>query len=267
MGITQGLSLHAHSLLQPGAGLPDRRGTHTRARSYKTFEPWRRPLSLSDGPAVARSTGPTATRRKRTTRQTRSKCVGSTPPLPSPPPGPPAATVPTAAAALRHPLASPPASPLALPRVARRPRVADTNPHSTGRREEDESDDDIGPPIGSTLNAAPREEEEEEDEEDEGPRGPRLPDSPPFTANVRQLKYEVNEDDLREFFTPCGTITDTVVIRDRETGKSKGFGFVTFEVPGWRPFHAPLLAPRSSLLLTPHSSLLTARRRRRRRHE
>mmetsp|Transcript_41948 Transcript_41948/g.111735 ORF Transcript_41948/g.111735 Transcript_41948/m.111735 type:complete len:185 (-) Transcript_41948:26-580(-) len=113
---------------------------------------------------------------------------------------------------------------------------------SPDEEEEDESDDDIGPPIGSTLNAAPREEEEEEDEEGEGPqwgnrggggdggpRGPRLPDSPPFKANVRQLKYEVNEDDLREFFTPCGTITDTVVIRDRETGKSKGFGFVTFE--------------------------------------
>ena len=222
--------------------------------SYKTYEPWRRPLSLSDGPAVARSTGPTATRRKRTTRQTRSKCGGSTPRLPSPPPPPPAATVPTAAAALRHPLASPPASPLALPRVARRPRVADTNPHSTGRREEDESDDDIGPPIGSTLNAAPREEEEEEDEEDEGPRGPRLPDSPPFKANVRQLKYEVNEDDLREFFTPCGTITDTVVIRDRDAGKSKGFGFVTFEVGLAVGLGCCLLIPPRPSPLIPHRS-------------
>lgn len=42
------------------------------------------------------------------------------------------------------------------------------------------------------------------------------------------LPYSTSEDELREFFSAHGSITDTVVIRDRETGRSRGFGFVTF---------------------------------------
>ena len=37
---------------------------------------------------------------------------------------------------------------------------------------------------------------------------------------VLPSKLEV-EDDLRDFFGPCGTITDCIVIRDKETGRSK----------------------------------------------
>jgi RNA recognition motif-containing protein len=33
---------------------------------------------------------------------------------------------------------------------------------------------------------------------------------------------------LKEYFSSIGEITDAVVISDRETGRSKGFGFVTF---------------------------------------
>jgi RNA recognition motif-containing protein len=43
---------------------------------------------------------------------------------------------------------------------------------------------------------------------------------------VSNLSFNVTDDDLREFFTPFGEVTSAKVINDRETGRSKGFGFV-----------------------------------------
>ena len=43
---------------------------------------------------------------------------------------------------------------------------------------------------------------------------------------VGNIAYEVDRDMLHEAFAPHGTITDCTVIIDRETGRSKGFGFV-----------------------------------------
>lgn len=34
---------------------------------------------------------------------------------------------------------------------------------------------------------------------------------------------------MRVFFSKFGTVVDATVMVDRETGRSKGFGFVTFE--------------------------------------
>lgn len=45
---------------------------------------------------------------------------------------------------------------------------------------------------------------------------------------VGNLPWSVNNDSLRELFAQYGEITDAVVISDRETRRSKGFGFVTF---------------------------------------
>ena len=44
---------------------------------------------------------------------------------------------------------------------------------------------------------------------------------------VGNLPYTTNEAQLRELFEKSGTVTDVAVITDRETGRSKGFGFVT----------------------------------------
>lgn len=45
---------------------------------------------------------------------------------------------------------------------------------------------------------------------------------------VGNLPYEATQDQLRELFAKAGNIVDAVVITDRMTGKSKGFGFVEF---------------------------------------
>lgn len=42
------------------------------------------------------------------------------------------------------------------------------------------------------------------------------------------LPWSITNDTLRELFAQYGEITDCVVITDRDTGRSKGFGFVTF---------------------------------------
>jgi RNA recognition motif-containing protein len=43
---------------------------------------------------------------------------------------------------------------------------------------------------------------------------------------VSNLSFDVQDQDLREFFTPYGEVTSAKIITDRETGKSRGFGFV-----------------------------------------
>lgn len=45
---------------------------------------------------------------------------------------------------------------------------------------------------------------------------------------VGNLPWTATTDSLREMFTAFGEITDVIVITDRYTGRSKGFGFVTF---------------------------------------
>jgi RNA recognition motif-containing protein len=43
---------------------------------------------------------------------------------------------------------------------------------------------------------------------------------------VGNLSYEVDSSALEQLFTPHGTVTSAQIISDRETGRSKGFGFV-----------------------------------------
>jgi len=45
---------------------------------------------------------------------------------------------------------------------------------------------------------------------------------------VGNLSFQTEDRDLREFFASSGDVTDAKVIMDRNTGRSKGFGFVTF---------------------------------------
>ena len=43
---------------------------------------------------------------------------------------------------------------------------------------------------------------------------------------VGSLAYSVTEDDLKEAFTPFGEVSGVRLLRDKLSGKSKGFGFV-----------------------------------------
>ena len=43
---------------------------------------------------------------------------------------------------------------------------------------------------------------------------------------VGNLSFSVTADDLRAAFGQYGTVTSATVVSDRETGRSRGFGFV-----------------------------------------
>lgn len=45
---------------------------------------------------------------------------------------------------------------------------------------------------------------------------------------VGNLPYSAAEEGLSNLFSQFGTVTSVVLIKDRETGKAKGFGFVEF---------------------------------------
>jgi RNA recognition motif-containing protein len=48
---------------------------------------------------------------------------------------------------------------------------------------------------------------------------------------VGGLPYSVTDAELSDFFGRAGTVTSARVIMDRETGRSRGFGFVEMSSP------------------------------------
>lgn len=48
---------------------------------------------------------------------------------------------------------------------------------------------------------------------------------------VGGLSWDTNDDSLRGAFESFGEVTDASVVLDRETGRSRGFGFVSFTDP------------------------------------
>ncbi len=46
---------------------------------------------------------------------------------------------------------------------------------------------------------------------------------------VGNLAWGVTDDDLQQLFAEYGSVASAVVISDRETGRSRGFGFVELE--------------------------------------
>ena len=49
------------------------------------------------------------------------------------------------------------------------------------------------------------------------------------TVFVRNLAYTVDENKCREVFGMAGNIISVDLVQDRETGKTKGFGTITFQ--------------------------------------
>ena len=43
---------------------------------------------------------------------------------------------------------------------------------------------------------------------------------------VSNLGFHVESNDLKDFFAPYGEVVSSKVVMDRETGRSRGFGFV-----------------------------------------
>jgi RNA recognition motif-containing protein len=50
-----------------------------------------------------------------------------------------------------------------------------------------------------------------------------------YKVFVGGLPFSTTDDELRELFAAHGTVASASVVKDRDTGRSKGFGFVEFE--------------------------------------
>jgi RNA recognition motif-containing protein len=46
---------------------------------------------------------------------------------------------------------------------------------------------------------------------------------------VGNLPYSTSEDELQAMFAPAGPVKSVTVVRDRDTGRSRGFAFVEME--------------------------------------
>ena len=64
---------------------------------------------------------------------------------------------------------------------------------------------------------------------------------------VGNLPYDVNEDELRQQFSAFGNVTDVSIPKDKDSGRSKGFGFV--EMPTQAEAEAAIAALNRRYLL------------------
>ncbi len=46
---------------------------------------------------------------------------------------------------------------------------------------------------------------------------------------VGNMSYDTTEEDLRELFSQAGAVSSVALIKDRSTGRSKGFAFIEME--------------------------------------
>ena len=46
---------------------------------------------------------------------------------------------------------------------------------------------------------------------------------------VGNLSYEITDDEVKDLFSPHGEISSVSIIKDKQSGQSKGFGFVDAE--------------------------------------
>jgi nucleolin len=54
---------------------------------------------------------------------------------------------------------------------------------------------------------------------------------PPWKCFLGNLSYDIDDDQAKDFFKDCGTVTDLFWLQDKETQKFFGAGFITFDTP------------------------------------
>ena len=107
----------------------------------------------------------------------------------------------------------------------REARRAERKARAEERTQSGQSGPEIGEPIaplGEMDVAAPPVE-----------AAPRVKRQPPGVTRlyVGNLSYDTGEQEIREHFAELGEVTDIHVVTDRDTGRPRGFAFVTMATP------------------------------------
>ncbi|KAG8953649.1 hypothetical protein FRC04_001853 [Tulasnella sp. 424] len=109
---------------------------------------------------------------------------------------------------------------------------------SESSSESDDSDEDgdapmkdaSKPPKASKVESKPNGlKRKAEDDQSDSSKKPRPDAEGSTTIFVGRLSFNVDDDWLKSEFDQYGTVTSSRVIIHKDTGKSKGFGYVTFE--------------------------------------
>ncbi|KAK2070038.1 hypothetical protein P8C59_004572 [Phyllachora maydis] len=100
--------------------------------------------------------------------------------------------------------------------------------------EYEDDDDDVDFDIGGNVHRAKADEEEGEMSiSHEAPPPPHPVRGPSSKEDGKMfiggLNWETTDDSLREYFSQFGEVVECTVMRDGATGRSRGFGFLTFK--------------------------------------
>ena len=108
----------------------------------------------------------------------------------------------------------------------REARRADRKARAEERTQSGQSGPEIGEPIAplGEMEVAPV---------DAAPAPPRAKRQPPGVTRlyVGNLSYDTGEQEIREHFAELGEVTDIHLVTDRDTGRPRGFAFVTMGTP------------------------------------
>ncbi|KAI2624080.1 hypothetical protein GGS21DRAFT_532878 [Xylaria nigripes] len=101
--------------------------------------------------------------------------------------------------------------------------------HEDAYEEDDDVDFDLGNGPTNNVTAAPAKQEESPGPTFHTTRGPSAKEDGKMF--IGGLNWETTDQSLRDYFSQFGEVTECTVMRDGATGRSRGFGFLTFKDP------------------------------------
>ena len=92
---------------------------------------------------------------------------------------------------------------------------------------EEDSDDEKEEEENGAKKTAKKEESSNEEEDDKG-KEEELPENAYEELFVRNIGFNTTQEELADFFAKYGDVEESKIVTDKNTGKSRGFGFLKF---------------------------------------
>ena len=95
-------------------------------------------------------------------------------------------------------------------------------------KKEDSDDEKEEEENGAKKTAKKEESSNEEEEENDKEKEEELPENAYEELFVRNIGYNTTQEGLADFFAKYGDVEESKIVTDKNTGKSRGFGFLKF---------------------------------------